>query len=193
MEKQIVLASSSPFRRQLLEKLGLEFSCDSPDIDETPQVNETPEQLVARLAQEKAKAVAARHPNALIIASDQCAVLDGNILGKPGDHQTAVKQLQAASGKKVQFLTALALLNSNTGDLQADVSPFAVYFRTLTGTEIEGYLSSEQPYNCAGSFKSEGLGITLLQRLEGDDPNTLIGLPLIRLTNMLSREGISLY
>jgi len=193
MNKQLVLASSSPFRRELLEKLGLKFSCDSPDIDETAQTNETPQQLVARLAQEKAKVVAARHPDALIIASDQCAVLDGNILGKPGNHQAAVQQLQAASGKKVQFLTSLALLNAKTGNLQIDVCPFAVYFRTLTYSEIESYLNKEKPYNCAGSFKSEGLGITLFQRLEGDDPNTLIGLPLIRLTAMLGKEGVSLY
>ena len=193
MEKQIVLASSSPFRRELLEKLGLKFSCDSPDIDESPQPNETPQQLVVRLAQEKAKAVAARHPDALIIASDQCALLEGNILGKPGNHQTAVQQLQSASGKKVEFLTSLVLLNSNTGDMQADTCPFVVYFRSLSCTEIEGYLNREQPYNCAGSFKSEGLGITLFQRLEGDDPNSLIGLPLIRLTAMLGNEGIRLY
>lgn len=193
MDREIVLASSSPFRRQLLEKLGLDFICDSPDIDESPQANETPQQLVARLAQNKAKAVAARHPNALIIASDQCAVLDGKILGKPGDHHTAVEQLQAASGKKVEFLTSLVLLNSNTGKSQNEVCPFFVYFRPLTNTEIEGYLNREQPYNCAGSFKSEGLGITLFERLEGDDPNTLIGLPLIRLTAMLGNEGISPY
>jgi len=193
MDKQLVLASSSPFRRELLEKLELKFSCDSPDIDETAQPHETPQQLVARLAQEKAKAVAARHPNALVIASDQCAILDGDILGKPGDHQTAVQQLQAASGKKVLFLTSLALLNANTGNLQVEVCPFAVYFRKLSSAEIESYLNKEQPYNCAGSFKSEGLGITLFQRLEGEDPNTLIGLPLIRLTAMLGKEGISLY
>ncbi len=193
METQIVLASSSPFRQQLLEKLGLEFICDSPNIDETALENEAPKKLVARLAQEKAKAVAARQPDALIIASDQCAVLDGNILGKPGDHQTAVQQLQAASGKKVLFLTSLVLFNAKTGNLQVEVCPFAVHFRPLTSAEIEGYLNTEQPYNCAGSFKSEGLGITLFQRLEGDDPNTLIGLPLIRLTAMLNKEGVSLY
>ncbi len=193
MDKQLVLASSSPFRRELLKKLGLAFICDSADIDETAQSNEPPQQLVARLAQEKASAVAVRHPNALIIASDQCAVLDGNILGKPGQHQTAVLQLQAASGKQVDFFTSLVLLNSSTGKLQIEVSPFSVYFRTLSSKEIDGYLNKEQPYNCAGSFKSEGLGITLFERLEGDDPNTLIGLPLIRLTAMLGNENISLY
>ncbi len=193
MTKQLVLASSSPFRRQLLEKFGLEFTCDSPDIDESAHTHETPQQLVTRLAQEKAKAVAARHPEALIIASDQCAVLDGNILGKPGNHQTAVKQLQTASGKKVQFFTSLVLFNPNTGNQQVDVCPFTVYFRKLTSAEIEGYLNKEQPYNCAGSFKSESLGITLFKRLEGDDPNSLIGLPLIRLAAMLNKEGISLY
>ncbi len=193
MDKQLVLASSSPFRRELLEKLGLTFICDSPDIDEAAQVDETPQQLVARLAQEKAKAVATRHPDALIIASDQCAILDGSIIGKPGNHKTAIHQLQAASGKQVKFLTSLVLLNSGTGKLQIEICPFSVYFRTLSSEEIEGYLNKEQPYNCAGSFKSEGLGITLFQRLEGDDPNTLIGLPLIRLTAMLGNEGISAY
>lgn len=193
MNRDIVLASSSPFRRQLLEKLGLDFICDSPDIDESPQPNETPQQLVARLAQEKARAVATRHPNALIIASDQCAVLNDSILGKPSNHQAAIQQLQAASGKKVQFLTSLVLFNSGTDNLQIEVCPFFVYFRTLTRSEIAGYLNKEQPYNCAGSFKSEGLGITLFQRLEGDDPNTLIGLPLIRLTAMLGKERVSIY
>jgi len=193
MDRQIVLASSSPFRRELLQKLGLAFVCEAPDIDESAQDQETAEQLVDRLAIEKARAVAGKYPHALIIASDQVALLDGNILGKPGDHQAAVRQLQQASGKRLLFLTSLALLNADSGKLQHQVVPFAVYFRSLSDDEIDAYLRKEQPYNCAGAFKSEGLGISLFERLEGDDPNTLVGLPLIRLTNMLANEGVRLY
>jgi septum formation protein len=191
--KQLILASSSPYRRELLIKLGLAFASVSPRIDETPHQDETPEQLVERLALEKARAVAACNPEALIIASDQVAVLNGQILGKPGDHEAAKQQLAAASGSKVLFLTSLVLLDSSSGKYQREVVPFSVYFRTLEDDEIEGYLSREKPYDCAGSFKSEGLGITLFERLEGDDPNTLIGLPLIRLCHMLANEGIKLY
>lgn len=193
MHQQIVLASSSPYRRELLEKLGLSFVCDSPDIDETAQENETPERLVKRLAIEKAKAVATRHSNALIIASDQAAILNNQILGKPGDHHVATQQLADASGNKVVFLTSLVLLNTSTQALQCEVVPYTVHFRTLDETEIDAYLSKEKPYNCAGSFKSEGLGITLFERLEGEDPNALIGLPLIKLHKMLANEGVSLY
>lgn len=193
MHQQIVLASSSPYRRELLEKLGLSFACDSPDIDETAQENETPERLVKRLAIEKAKAVATRHSNALIIASDQAAILNNQILGKPGDHHAATQQLADASGNKVVFLTSLVLLNTSTQALQCEVVPYTVHFRTLDETEIDAYLSKEKPYNCAGSFKSEGLGITLFERLEGEDPNALIGLPLIKLHKMLANEGVSLY
>lgn len=187
---QLVLASTSPFRKQLLEKLGLEFITDSPDIDESRLEDETPEQLVARLAREKAMAVAARHPGSLIIGSDQVAVIDNEILGKPGGHDKAVAQLRVASGRRVTFLTGLCLYNSTTGDSQVEVVPFGVVFRELTESQIENYLKTEQPYNCAGSFKSEAMGIALFEKLEGEDPNTLIGLPLIRLVRMLEAEGV---
>ncbi len=188
---KIVLASTSPFRRELLGKLGLPFESASPDIDESAHPGETPEQLVARLAEEKARAVAAKHPQALIIGSDQVAVNDGEILGKPGGHEKAQEQLRAASGKTVCFLTGLCLYNSATGHAQVVVEPFEVVFRPLDEAQIENYLRAEQPYNCAGSFKSEGLGIALFERLNGDDPNSLIGLPLIRLIRMLEQEGVN--
>ncbi len=190
--KPLVLGSSSPFRKQLLAKLGLDFSCNSPQIDESPLTGEHAEQLVARLAEAKARAVAVKHPDALIIASDQVAVLNGRILGKPGNHQNAHAQLSAAAGNTVTFYTSLALLNASNNHLQLEVVPFKVHFRPLTADEIESYLHKEQPYQCAGSFKSEGLGIALFNKLEGDDPNTLIGLPLIRLIRMLKNEGISI-
>lgn len=187
---QLVLASTSPFRKQLLEKLGLDFVADAPDIDESRLKGETPEALVARLAEQKAIAVAERHPGSLIIGSDQIAVNNGEILGKPGNHDKAVAQLKAASGRRVTFLTGLCLYNSATEDSQVEVVPFGVVFRKLTDHQIENYLKAEQPYNCAGSFKSEALGIALFERLEGEDPNTLIGLPLIRLVRMLEAEGV---
>ena len=186
----LVLGSTSPFRRELLGKLGIAFEVASPDIDERPQENETPEALVRRLSREKALAVARTFPRHLIIASDQVAVIDGHILGKPGTHENATRQLQSASGKTVEFLTGLCLYNSKSEHLQLDVVPFRVVFRKLDDAEIEHYLQREKPYNCAGSFKSEGLGIALFQRLEGDDPNSLIGLPLIRLIDMLKAEGL---
>ena len=191
--QQLILASSSPYRRELLAKLGLDFASVSPDIDESPKSDEDAEQLVARLALDKARAVAACNPEALIIASDQVALLEGQILGKPGDHATAKGQLARASGQQVRFLTSLILFDATNGDYQLEVVPFSVYFRPLSEAEIEGYLHKERPYDCAGAFKSEGLGITLFQRLEGDDPNALIGLPLIRLCGMLRKRGIKLY
>jgi septum formation protein len=189
---KLVLASSSPYRKQLLQRLGQAFDTTAPDVDETALAGETPEQLVRRLAEAKAKAVAKEFPNALIIGSDQVAVLDGKILGKPGNHDNAVKQLQQASAKTVHFLTGLCLFNSKTGNIQLDVIPFKVVFRKLSNAQIENYLLTEQPYNCAGSFKSEGLGIALFEKLEGDDPNALIGLPLIKLIDMFSNEGINI-
>lgn len=187
---RLVLASTSPFRKELLAKLHLEFVSENPQVDETPQAGETPQQLVSRLAEAKARAVAKRHPEALIIGSDQVAVNGEFILGKPGDHARATEQLRQASGKRITFLTGLALLNSASGQCQVIVEPFSVVFRRLSDEQIENYLKREQPYNCAGSFKSEGLGIALFQRLEGDDPNALIGLPLIRLIEMLEREKV---
>ncbi len=186
----LILASTSPFRRELLGKLGLPFQCASPEIDETPHTDEQPEALVARLAEQKAKAVANNHPNSLIIGSDQVALLDQQIIGKPGNHARATRQLQQASGKTITFLTGLSLYNSTNQTLQTEVVPYIVHFRKLTNQQIEHYLQAEQPYHCAGSFKSEGLGISLFQKLQGDDPNTLIGLPLIRLIKMLEKEGV---
>ena len=190
--KQLILGSSSPFRAELLTKLGLNFSASSPDIDETRLTNETAEQLVKRLAEQKAMAVAKQHPQALIIGSDQVAVLDDQIIGKPGNHEKAFKQLQTASGKTIQFLTGLALFNSATNKMQSIVEPFHVTFRQLTDAQIDFYLHQEKPYQCAGSFKSEGFGITLFSKLQGNDPNSLIGLPLICLVEMLGNEGIDL-
>ncbi|MDI3326244.1 nucleoside triphosphate pyrophosphatase [Pontibacterium granulatum] len=185
----LVLASSSPFRRQILDKLNLDYECRSPNIDESPLINEKAIQLVERLAIAKAQAVAETYPDALIIGSDQVAVINGKIIGKPHDHEKAVQQLKSASGNAVTFYTGLALHNSTTGNTQSEVVPFSVHFRELNDTMIENYLQAEQPYNCAGSFKSEGMGIALFDKLEGDDPNTLIGLPLIRLIRMLENEN----
>ncbi|PVV26030.1 MAG: septum formation protein Maf, partial [gamma proteobacterium symbiont of Ctena orbiculata] len=159
-QQQLILASSSPFRRELLSRLGVEFSTVSPDIDESEQPDESPERLVIRLAENKAREVAKEHPDALIIGSDQVAVVEGKILGKPGDHEKAIEQLMQASGKRVSFLTGLCLLNSEAGRIQVCCEPFHVIFRVLQRREIENYLHKEQPYNCAGSFKSEGLGIS---------------------------------
>lgn len=186
----LVLASTSPYRKALLQRLALEFTTINPQLDETPLPNETASQLVARLAQQKAGAVQAQCPNSLIIGSDQVAVLGTQILGKPGNFANAVAQLQQLSGRSVQFLTGLSVLNSQTGQYQVEVVPFVVEFRTLTTPMIETYLRKEQPYDCAGSFKSEGLGIALFERLVGDDPATLMGLPLIRLVRMLEQEGL---
>ncbi|MGH1487414.1 MAG: Maf family protein [Cellvibrionaceae bacterium] len=187
---ELILASSSPYRREILAKLGLPFQAISPDIDESPLENETPEALVSRLALEKAQAIAGNHHNALIIGSDQVAVLDNNIITKPHEHQKAIQQLRQASGREVTFLTSLCLYNSQTHKHQLTVSPYSVSFLSLNDEQIEHYLQKEKPYNCAGSFKSEGLGITLFSSMSGDDPNSLIGLPLITLTKMLRNEGI---
>lgn len=185
----LVLASTSPYRKALLEKLHVEFTTVSPQVDETNLPGESPEQLVARLAEAKAKANADQFKHALIIGSDQVAIVEGKIVGKPGNHANAFAQLRRAAGKRVTFLTGLCVYNTVSQHTQVEVVPFSVVFRQLTDTQIEHYLQREQPYNCAGSFKSEGLGIALFERLEGDDPNSLIGLPLIRLIHMLEREG----
>ncbi|MEJ2621346.1 MAG: Maf family nucleotide pyrophosphatase [Candidatus Thiodiazotropha sp.] len=188
----LVLASSSPFRRELLSRLGMGFSTCSPAVDESRREDEQAEALVLRLSQQKAMAVAKTHPKALIIGSDQVATIGGMILGKPGNHENAVSQLTTASGRKVTFYTGLCLYNSQTGQSQTCCEPFHVHFRTLSQSEIENYLLKEQPYNCAGSFKSEGLGISLFESMQGEDPNALIGLPLIRLTTMLRKEGVDI-
>ena len=192
MHKTLVLGSTSPFRKELLERFNISFITDSPDIDETPHVNESAEDYVKRLSLEKAKAVSMRHPNSLIIGSDQCSVLNNIIRGKPGDHDNAVKQLRESSGQRVSFLTGLCLYDTQDDSFQLDMIPFHVDFRELKDAEIESYLTQEQPYFCAGSFKSEGLGITLFKALQGNDPTALIGLPLIRLSEMLRKKNITL-
>lgn len=187
---KIVLGSTSPFRKELLQRLNLDFVTDTPDIDETPLNNETPQDYVLRLSLEKAKIVASRHPDSLIIGSDQCSVLNGDIRGKPHTHENAVKQLIESSKNRVSFYTGLSVYDSAENSYQRELVPFHVDFRELELSEIESYLQAEQPYACAGSFKSEGLGISLFERLEGEDPTALIGLPLIKLTAMLRYKGI---
>jgi MAF protein len=188
----LVLASTSKFRQELLSRLHIPFQCAAPNIDESRQGQEPALELVARLALEKAQAVQNQFPHALIIGSDQVAVLKDQILGKPHTHDKAVAQLQASSNQQVEFLTGLCLLNSYTGVAQVDVIHYAVKFRPLTLTMIENYLKTEQPYQCAGSFKSEGLGISLFEKMIGDDPTALIGLPLIRLVDFLTKEHVHL-
>ncbi len=188
--KPLILASSSIYRQQLLRRLNLPFTAASPNIDETPHSEETPPQTALRLAEQKARALATRFSDALIIGSDQVAVLRGQAIGKPGDHANAVKQLSAVSGEIMHFHTALCLLDSRSGDTQVATATNEVKFRMLTREQIERYLLAEKPYDCAGSAKSEGLGIALIEYIRGDDPNALIGLPLIELTTMLIRAGV---
>lgn len=183
--KMLVLGSTSSFRKTLLNKLQLPFECAKPDIDESPKANELPEQLVERLAIEKAQAVSPLYSNALIIGSDQVAVCRGKIIGKPHTFDNAVKQLTSFSGQSIIFYTGLCVYCSATGTVKSVVEPFTVHFKTLSLQDIVNYLNAEKPFNCAGSFKSEGLGICLFEKLEGDDPNTLIGLPLIKLIGLL--------
>lgn len=190
---QLVLASTSPYRKELLSRLKIPFEVAAPEVDETPLPGEAPQDTALRLAQLKARAVKAKFPDALIIGSDQVAVLEGTQLGKPRTHDNAVEQLRFMRGKTVGFHTALCLYNSRTDRMQADVVLYLVSFRDLSDAQIEGYLCKEQPYNCAGSAKSEGLGIALIEKMEGSDPNALIGLPLIRLVDMLASEGVTLF
>lgn len=188
----LLLASSSPYRRELLDRLRLPFTWSSPAIDESPHPQEPAEALVRRLAEEKARALSQSHTNHLIIGSDQVAVLNEQIIGKPHTFERAREQLLAASGKSVTFLTGLALLDSQSGHCQVDCIPFTVHFRTLSEAQIIRYLEAEQPYDCAGSFKAEGLGICLFRGTEGSDATSLIGLPLIRLVDMLHAAGIDI-
>lgn len=188
----LVLASSSPYRRELLARLRLPFTWSAPDIDESRHANEGAEALVRRLSQEKAHALSASYPQHLIIGSDQVAVLGAQILGKPHSLERAREQLLAASDNSVTFLTGLTLLNSATGQQQTDCIPFTVHFRPLSEAQITRYLTAEQPFDCAGSFKAEGLGISLFRSTEGSDSNSLIGLPLIRLVDMLHANSIEL-
>ena len=187
----LLLASTSVYRKALLEKTGLKFTCASPDIDETPFPDENPAELVQRLAQSKADTLATAYPHHLIIGSDQVCFIDGKITGKPHTFDNAFRQLRAASGKMVTFYTGLSLYNSDAKTAQTLCETFDVTFRPLTDEEITGYLHREEPYDCAGSFKCEGLGITLFDSLTGRDPNTLIGLPLIALLSLLREHGIN--
>lgn len=194
MSLPLLLASSSVYRKQLLQKLQLPFECSSPDIDESVLENEEPQAYVERLAIEKAKALSINFPNHLIIGSDQCAVLQTNgeqqILGKPHNIEKAVNQLSQASGQSVTFLTGLCVYNSRSKKCLSLVEPFIVHFRDLTESQIRRYIEQEMPLDCAGSFKSEGMGIRLFSALEGRDPNSLIGLPLIALVDLLEQQGV---
>lgn len=196
MEKQsiplpLILGSSSVYRRELLQRLQIPFETVSPEIDETPLHGETPDATALRLAKAKASKIAATYPDALIIGADQVAVLNGMQLGKPLNHANAFQQLRFMQGKEVMFYTAISLLNSRSNHMQARGIPFRIKFRQLSDRQILNYLNKEQPYHCAGSAKSEGLGIVLIERMTGDDPNALIGLPMITLVDMLANEGIA--
>ena len=187
---QLVLASTSAYRRELLGRLHIPFSTVAPNVDETPLPGELPEQTASRLAQAKAAAVASQWPQALIIGCDQVAALDGVQLGKPHTHEDAFKQLQLMRGKTAMFYTAVCLLNAPTGNTQIQVITYRVRFRRISDAQIANYLAKEQPYHCAGSAKTEGLGIALIEAMQGDDPWALIGLPLIALVDMLKNEGL---
>lgn len=187
--RQVVLASTSKYRRALLERLALPFDCASPDVDESPRPGEAPAATAGRLAEAKARAVANRFPEALIIGSDQVASCEGERLDKPGTHENAARQLARMSGRTASFDTGLALLDARSGRVQVRVVPCRVTFRRLTPERIERYLRLEQPYDCAGSAKAESLGIALIARMDTEDPTSLIGLPLIALTDMLREAG----
>ncbi|HET8749023.1 MAG TPA: Maf family nucleotide pyrophosphatase [Ramlibacter sp.] len=191
--RALVLGSTSVYRRELLTRLRLPFAVEPPHVDESPLAGETPEQLARRLAAAKAAAVARLHPAAIVIGSDQVADLDGEPLGKPGNHPNAVAQLQRMSGRTVIFQTALTVMCQETGFAQHDLAPVRVRFRTLDEAEIEAYLRAEQPYDCAGSARSEGAGIALLDAIESDDPTALVGLPLIRTCRMLRAAGLRVF
>ncbi|MBB1073964.1 septum formation inhibitor Maf [Rhodoferax sp. 4810] len=189
----LILASTSPYRRDLLTRLRLPFTTIAPQVDEQPLPNELPHALVQRLSIAKARAVAAQYPTALIIGSDQVACLDGQIIGKPGEREAAIAQLTQASGRMVEFLTGLCLMNAAMGESQYYCESSRVYFRASSTADIIAYVDREQPFNCAGSIQSEGLGIALFERLESDDPTALIGLPLIRLVSFLQAAGYNLF
>lgn len=190
MARELVLASTSPYRRALLSRLGVGFQVARPDCDETPLAGESADRLVARLAEGKARSLEARFPDALLIGSDQVAVLDDRILGKPGSASRAVEQLSLCSGRQVVFLTAICLHDARTKRTRTAVVPFSVFFRRLSHAQVESYVARERPLDAAGSFKSEGLGIALFERMQGDDPSALVGLPLIRLCAMLAEAGV---
>ena len=192
MQRPLILASTSRYRRELLTRLHLPFDVQPPEVDETAQSGETPRELAERLALEKAQAVAARFPEAVVIGSDQVADLAGEALGKPGDHARATAQLRRMRGQTLVFQTAVAVVCQATGFVQRDLAPVRVVFRELSDAAIEHYLQAEQPYDCAGSAKSEGLGIALLSAIDSDDPTALVGLPLIRTCRMLRSAGVEL-
>jgi septum formation protein len=192
MQRTVILASTSRYRRELLTRLRLPFEVHAPEVDETPLAGETPQALAQRLALEKANAVATRFPDAVVIGSDQVADLAGESLGKPGDHARATAQLRRMRGQTLVFQTAVAVVCQATGFVQRDLAPVRVVFRELSDAAIEQYLLAEQPYDCAGSAKSEGLGIALLEAIDSDDPSALVGLPLIRTARMLRAAGIDL-
>jgi len=187
---KLILASTSPYRRELLARLGVPFEVAAPAVDESPWPGEAPDQTAQRLSLLKAQAVARSFPDALIIGSDQVALLEGRQLGKPGSHEKAVAQLQSMRGKALEFHTALTLLNARTRHAQTANVPVRLIMRNYSDAQIEAYLSKDQPYNCCGSAKSESLGIALIARFETEDPNALVGLPLIKLTEMLANEGV---
>lgn len=190
--QQLVLASTSIYRSELLARLNIPFQTAAPEVDETPIAGESAKQTSWRLSREKAQAVASQYPEALIIGSDQVALLGEQQLGKPLSHDNAVRQLRSMRGQTVTFYTALTLFNARTGNMQTEVAINSVTYRELTDAQIENYLHKEKPYHCAGSAKSEGLGIALISRMEGDDPNALVGLPLILLVNMLLKQDVSI-
>lgn len=190
--RPLILGSTSRYRKELLARLCIPFHVEAPEVDETPQAQEAPKDLALRLALAKARAVANKYPDAVVIGSDQVADLDGEPLGKPGNHTNAVKQLKRMRGKTVIFQTALSVVCVATGFEQTDLAAVKVTFRDLTDAEIESYLKAEEPYDCAGSAKSEGLGIALLAAIDNDDPTALIGLPLIRTCHMLRAAGVKL-
>ena len=192
MKKDLVLASASRYRHELLSRLAIPFKIAVADIDESPKTGELPQALATRLSQQKAEAVAKDTPSSLIIGSDQVAYLDDHILGKPGEHAVAIEQLKKSSGKTVTFYTGLCLLDTSTNEIQLDCVTYQVQFRKLSAKQIERYLQHEKPYDSAGSFKVEGLGVILFEKMAGDDPTALIGLPLISLTSMLKKVGVEL-
>lgn len=189
---KLILASSSPFRKQLLDRLRLDYECHTPDVDESVIDGEQACHYVCRLAEAKARVIAQQHPRAVVIGSDQCALLDDQILGKPGSHEIALQQLRRAQGKSVVFHTAVCVMSLESGFVAVEDVPFTVEFRELSDQQLDHYLRVEQPYQCAGSFKAEGYGSCLFSRMHGDDPSALIGLPLFKLTQLLEAAGIEI-
>lgn len=189
---KLILASSSTYRKQLLARLGVSFDCIAPDINEQILESETPEDYVLRLSREKAAKVGENRQKSIVIGSDQCAVCDQQIIGKPGSHDKAVQQLHSLAGKQVSFITGVTVFNTESGEMNTWADYYMIKFRSLQSSEIERYLETDQPYNCAGSFKSEGLGIALCESMHGDDPTALIGLPLIKVAHQLRAYGLAI-